>query len=813
MRVRALLAILVVVSATALLARVPILGVPSYEPGLVVGALSVLACAWLSSRRARIRPANATLRWGLLDASPGEAVLAETRANARVAAALVGLPLILLVTEALRSECRLDAGPWIFVFIAAPAAFAGMSLGTLAGSLTRRPRRIFALVGLAVLLCAAAAAAEALIGPRTVVHDFLLGPLSASGYMGYDTGTAFPASAYLHRAWSVVVSCALLVAAALARTWTDAPPMPEGMSRDAVDAAADGFEASRASPQARTLFLLRHHRRAVLRTLALVVLVASPFAAMHDRAGITSGNARLGRALPATAETAHFRIHYAPGTAAEAHLPRLAVDLEWSREQICGWLGIDPEWKIDAWIHPDSDSLFELTGARGFLFAKPWQHAFHGVLERGRIRAVRHELVHVLAADFGPPPLRCSIRMGLTEGLASALDEGFARSDHAHREVAAAAVVGHLPAARDLFSLTRFGGTNMDLGYRSAGSFVGWLLMTHGPEPLRRVYGWGDFSDAYGEDLDRLEKGWRRFLAERVAATASDVAEARRRFDPAIRPAFYRIRCARLGEIASFGPTERADLLSWQGLPDQAADVYCSLPEASSDPRILESAARERVRAGRFEAALDLADAALRAQPPDGTRLGPIEVLVLRLNGRLGRVQDARNAASVLSSLGAATWREQTSWDLEALERADLRERYFSAALASRPDDALLLAGILAADPSFAPAMNLLLERDPTRRPVSAARRELVYRLAAVAPGGLAAHRLVELSRALEDEQDWAGSGEACARALAIHGKHRVTSSPWDVLEAEDCAGRAAWAPRVQLRPLPAQLAVPAGRR
>src|SRR5436190_20943430 len=293
MRVRELLAVLLVVATAALLTRVPILAVPSYEPALVIGSLAAFLLCLLAGRRAMARPREVSLRWGLLATSPAEGVLAETRATARLAAAMIGLPLVILLTEAIRSECRLDSGPLAFLLVTIPAAIIGGALGTLVGTLTRRPRLFAAIVVLVIVASALATLAEALAGPRTILHSVFLGPITPSGFMGYDRDATFPTSVYLHRAWSLVVAALMLCVAALVRWRRDAPALAEGEDDGSVRAAADSWESSKLSPAARARFLLHHHERSAWRSLAGVLLLALPFAFIADRAGLLPGQGLL----------------------------------------------------------------------------------------------------------------------------------------------------------------------------------------------------------------------------------------------------------------------------------------------------------------------------------------------------------------------------------------------------------------------------------------------------------------------------------------------------------------------------------------
>ena len=62
--------------------------------------------------------------------------------------------------------------------------------------------------------------------------------------------------------------------------------------------------------------------------ILLLGVLALPFLLQPHASGLLSGRPLLERRMPAVLETEHFRLHYAPGTQAEAHLERLAVEHE-----------------------------------------------------------------------------------------------------------------------------------------------------------------------------------------------------------------------------------------------------------------------------------------------------------------------------------------------------------------------------------------------------------------------------------------------------------------------------------------------------
>lgn len=783
-RLRSLVAILAMALLTLLLVRFPLTAVPSYESGVAVGAAAFFLLAWTAARRAQGRPAEAAVRWGVLESTPLESVLHEARAGLRLLAVLAAVPLPALLSVALRSECRAFVGLGTYAFVAIPAGLAGIASGALAGSITRSRWRAALVVAALVAWNALDDLAELLRGPRIVLHDAILGPLTASAYTGYDTALTFPPSVAAHRAWSLLLWAAVLVLAAWIRSRRDAPARREG-ERD-VD-GRDAWQDSRADDGARARFLLAHHRRALRLALAACALLALPFALLHDRAGITSGRSSLRRELSVTLETEHFRLHLAPGSAAEAHVRRIGAELEWSFAQATSWLRVRPQWRVDAWLHGDADSMFRLTGARGFLFAKPWRHEFHVLASGRRVPALRHELVHVLVADSGAPPFGASLSMGMTEGLATALDEGFSRTPEAHAQVAAAARAGLLPHARDLVSLAGFAKGNMDRSYRAAGSFVGWLLLAHGPEVVLDAYATASLHRATGEDLGALDRQWRAFLLEDVPVPESEAARGRDRFDPARRPAFHRMPCARLGARRDAQGRDLADLLASEGLADAAADAYCEVPGWAEDPAILEAAATQRLRQGRRAEALALTESALARLPEGTARRDALSRQRIRLLEWAGRLDDARAALAAWRDERLATFDEERQLEQEALDSDAWRADYVEAVLAPPGEDVRRLSVLVARAPGFTPALHQLVARlqgagatdDRVRATLELARR---------LPGPMAARRLLDLARTLVEEQRFAESADACELALEL------PLEPLQRLEAEDLLGTARFA-------------------
>ena len=190
-----------------------------------------------------------------------------------------------------------------------------------------------------------------------------------------------------------------------------------------------------------------------------------------------------------------------------------------------------------------------LVGAANTHVAKPWRHEVY-VQQAGYPHPVlRHELAHVVAAEFGVGPFRVAGPLGgwvpdpgRIEGFAVAA----APEDDADLSLQQWARtmldLGLLPPLDRVFRLS-FLGENSSKAYVVAGAFVSWLHQQHGAAALRRWYS-GETLEAVtgGHDLADLERDWRASLAQATVAKEASYAAAAR-FD---RPAIFGRRCPRV---------------------------------------------------------------------------------------------------------------------------------------------------------------------------------------------------------------------------------------------------------------------------
>jgi hypothetical protein len=520
-----------------LLRPVPLVGTPSYEFALAVGVVLFVLGLVLGVRDGR-RLGPVYAGYAARPHGPAGGPWRESAARSLLVltAAAAAAFAVAVLFETLFTHCQWERGLGVYLLVVFPLLPQAWALGLLAGTSRRPHLALVLLLGAYLALSLGLTAYEGLAGPRAVLHNLTLGVVSASGYAGHGGGSLpLGLTAISGRLVGLVLAVALLALTV----------------RRAASHAAHGPDTT-ALAEAR----LSAHARLAGRVAAGAGVVLAVMALQPDRFGLGSGRTVLEDTLSGRAETANFVLRYRPGSRVERHLEEVAEAHEWALKRVSDVLDIQaPQRAVVSYVYADDDDLERVTGARGFLFAKPWLGEMHVRYVDGwgapRLNALAHELAHVLAARFGLPGLRISARYGLVEGFAEAAADGFGEHTEAHAPVAAAFRRGLLPPAETVVSTLGFATRSAAGSYRAAGSFCGWLLMEYGPQKLTRVYARGDFESVYGRSLETLDRQWRRFLAA-VPADEQDVKNGVAVFTA---PPFYGSRCPRLGSRPPRSPS------------------------------------------------------------------------------------------------------------------------------------------------------------------------------------------------------------------------------------------------------------------
>lgn len=288
-------------------------------------------------------------------------------------------------------------------------------------------------------------------------------------------------------------------------------------------------------------------RRWPLPVCALAIGVAYLFSAPL---GFNSPAWYLREQLGGHVQTEHFDLYYDPDRVRGVHVEELVetheLQLDWVRRRLGTPVAPDGQ-RIQSYIYPSRDVKGRLTGARSTSVSPVWLEVPQVHLLRDRVgSSLGHELAHVASRLYGLPGLNASWAPGLVEGWAVALEPptpGPSPDDLVLTAATSDSTIGlraEAAAVADRLSPWGFWTGRGAVSYATMGSFIGYLVDRFGPEPLRKVYAWGNFESVYGQSLSLLAQEWARSLqrASVMDRTAHDVVNHR-----FTRPSLFEVRC------------------------------------------------------------------------------------------------------------------------------------------------------------------------------------------------------------------------------------------------------------------------------
>jgi hypothetical protein len=245
-----------------------------------------------------------------------------------------------------------------------------------------------------------------------------------------------------------------------------------------------------------------------------------PFELGSDEFGFTSSHTTLSQVLIPIDADGHWRMNIQTDSLTRK---RTRDRLEAELHNLKKTLALDSLPNISIFIYQNADEKRKYTGAENVEFTKTWRNEIH-ITEQSFPSTIRHELVHILFAQYGISGLGLSNSIGLVEGIAVAFETP--DFDWTLHELAAAILNNNLAPQR-LESLlgsfgfwTGLGATN----YTLMGSFVRYLIESYGIEKFKAVYADSDFMRAYNKPLSGLMLEWKEFLALQPVPPALDSA-------------------------------------------------------------------------------------------------------------------------------------------------------------------------------------------------------------------------------------------------------------------------------------------------
>jgi hypothetical protein len=409
-----------------------------------------------------------------------------------------------------------------------------------------------------------------LSGPQIFAFNPILGFFPG---LTYDETLDVTGRLLLYRAGTLALSLLLLLVAASLNRWRNNKTIP--------------FFQSISLPV-----------RVLMATLALAVVMLF---VLSDRIGLSSSEASIQQSLGGRAETEHFIVFYPDTLFKGPRLQQIVQLHEFYYSQVARALWIRPDKKIQSYIYASPAQKGRFIGAANTDIAKPWLWQLH--INAGDIDAsLQHELVHVMAADFGFPLLRVGVNSGLIEGLAVAV-ERVEYEEPLHRLAAMVFASGTAADMQSLFSLSGFMKAPAGVSYTLAGSFCRYLIDRYGMRRFKLLYGTGEFSIIYGKPLSFLLQEWRRSL-DRFRLSAGDVDKAAYLFK---RQSIFGKECARV--IANMNAETRAMLAS-RRFAGALASAEKSLGKTMSSEAVYQKTTA-LIRLGRYSDAIAFAQSRL----------------------------------------------------------------------------------------------------------------------------------------------------------------------------------------------------------
>lgn len=527
---------------------------------------------------------------------------------------LLSIPIGVSAANALFVQnCSLAQGLVFFLLLAPPAAFFSIALATLIGSLAQGWRKTWFVV--IVMLMLVQVFYVTVTRPQIFAFNYILGFFPG---VTYDETLGVGGRLLIFRVETLLAALLMLGIARL---------VDARKRRPLFGALGTDPSMHRALPRWWTLGI------AAL-ALAWGILVFS-----SESLGLSSSAESIERSLGGRIEGDNVIVVY-PKAILSANDAQRLLDLhEFLFAEAARGLRVAPRRKVTSFIYGSSREKGLLVGAAGTNIAKPWLRQLH--INLGDVEAVlKHELVHVLAGEFGFALFRVGRNPGLIEGLAVALEKE-AYGEPLHRLARSIELLGISTPLDDLFSVTGFVRTPGTVSYTVAGSFVRYLIDRYGMRRFKRLYRNGSFEETYRKPLDRLQAEWRARLRS-IHPSEAEIEKAAYLFT---RPSIFGKVCVRV--IAALNEQTR-ELLA-RGSADSAlalSDRSLALTEA---PEAIFLHASALLKLGRSEELVTFAERRL-ADSTLSARLLPLRMTLGMAQWALGWKEQARHNFEILKA-------------------------------------------------------------------------------------------------------------------------------------------------------------------
>ena len=341
---------------------------------------------------------------------------------------------------------------------------------------------------------------------------------------------------------------------------------------------------------------------AELITIAMLAPVVVIVFSFSDRFGLSSSEDFIRQKLAGNYKTAHCEIVYSAGSVKREEITQIGILHEFYYEKLSREMNLRPHEPLVSFLYASPEQKGRLIGAVHTDLTKPWLRQMHINLADVE-PALKHEMVHVLAGEFGWSPLKIATNSGLVEGVAMAMGRTSMIEEPLDRASAMVFASGVHPGMESLFSMSGFMQSNPSVSYTLAGSFCRFLIDTFGIDQFKRLYGGSSFHDVYRQDLKSLLGLWRLSII-RITLTNADSMKAAYYFR---RPSIFGKECARV--IANLNAETREFLVR-----QEYAKAYSSAEQSlrlSKTPEAVMQKAAALFEMRKFHELIEYASAQL----------------------------------------------------------------------------------------------------------------------------------------------------------------------------------------------------------
>lgn len=257
--------------------------------------------------------------------------------------------------------------------------------------------------------------------------------------------------------------------------------------------------------------LSRLTRRERLNSLVIgLLLILAGIWLFKEQIGFESSSELIQKSLGKKIETEHFRIWYSPVSFDDAEIRWVAGEHEFRFTQVEEALETDFTEKIDSYIYPDTETKRRFIGTGTTNIAKPWRNELHQTKDSWQA-TLKHELVHVLAGEFGMPIIKTHYNTGVVEGLATAIDDEW--GNRTLDEYAKAILqFGIVRNPEQLISPTGFLVQTSSVSYVMMGSFCKFLIAQYGISRFKELYRGRGVRLVFGKPYEQLVEEWKEHL-------------------------------------------------------------------------------------------------------------------------------------------------------------------------------------------------------------------------------------------------------------------------------------------------------------